>query len=275
MNRHQQHQRQHQLQLIHDWDYHPEMCQIHKSNSSGNASCDNTDLLSFEDSTFVSDLTSSRPPSATSFLDDDYNKTSATTSSSRQPGHAASSVAGSSLANQSTSVSTSSSSVYVMVSGTSFAVPRDAFQKINNLHWQRDNKGVLHLHTSPAIFEVLLSHIVFESLPAYDTLSKTEYKEFEPMALSLGLYDLVEHFGRSSDKRLRSRRRSSILKRNHRGSHIVLNNENASAASSKMMAANSKAARFVASLTRQGRTSLKTKKMKATHDHWCASDHVN
>lgn len=257
-----------QIQMIHDWDYQPELCQINKSNSNLSGSCDNTDLLSFEDSTFVSDLTSSRPTSATSFLDNEPIKGSDRTS-----------VAGPSVNScQKSSTASSESSVYVLVSGTSFSVPREAFQKINKLPWQRDHRDRLHLEASPAVFEVLLSYIVFETLPAYDTLSKPEYEEFEPMALCLGFYDLVEHFGRSSDKRLRNRsgrRRSSILKRKHRGSHIILNSENANATASKVLAANSKAARFVASLTRQGRTNLKNRKIKATHDHLCASDHIN
>lgn len=259
--------------VFHDWDYQADFCPIHKVNSSSSASCDNTDLLSFEDNnTFVSDLTSSRPPSSNSFLDEGPIKTSY---SHAETVHSDPSVAVSTTRSRS---SNSDSSVYVVVSGTSFAVPRDAFHKIQKLPWQCDQDGVLHIHTSPAIFEVLLSHVVFETLPAYDTFSKPEYEEFEPMALCLGLNDLVEHFGRSSERKLRSRigrRRSSILKKNHKANHIILNNENADSASSKIMAANGKAARFVASITRQARNSLNNKRVKATHDQLCASDHIN
>jgi hypothetical protein len=244
------------------------LLQIQKQASLTNSlSSDSTDLMSFEDNTSIAEF-SSRPPSATSFLDE--------TKDFLEAGHAP---VVKPLPTRQLNKS-KSSSVYVMVSGTSFAIPPEAFQKIGQLPWHRDSQGVLHLNTSPAIFEILLSHIVFDTFPAYDTLSKSEYEEFEPMALCLGLYDLVEHYDRSSDKRLRNRggrSRSSILKKKHKGKSIVLNSESSTLTSSKMMAANSKCARFVASLARSGSNRLKQSKrnIKTTHDQWCASDHIN
>lgn len=185
-------------------------------------------------------------------------------------------------------------SIYVLISGTSFAVPRDAYQKMENLNWM-DRDGVRHLDTSPAIFEVLLSHIIFESLPAYDTLSKTEYDEFEPLALSLELYALVEHFGRSAKLSIRRRRRQRqhpsstkngkrrpllILPpkkqpKENKGTPIVLNKESASVALIKLMAVNSKCARFVASVKRKSVAKFGGRGIKTTHAELCNSDLIN
>ncbi|CAB9507762.1 expressed unknown protein [Seminavis robusta] len=264
-------------------EYHPELVQIHKTTleTLSSLSSDGADLISFkEDGTCVTEL-SSRPPSATSFLLDEEKDKQESKKNHHKPG----------LPFRGLSEENSkrfNKSVYVMVSGTSFSVPREAFAKMEKLNWTRDESGVAHLETSPAIFEVLLGHLVFDSLPAYDTLSKKEYEEFEPMALTMGLYELIEHFDRSSDKRLRSTRggRRSLLKKkssstsgSNGGKPIVLNSENTNVASMKLMAANSSissCARFVASWKRKSTGKLRRRRSKATHDQLCsASDHVN
>lgn len=238
-------------------EFYPELLQINRANSEtwSSFSYDGTDLISFEDATCATEL-SSRPPSSTSFLDDSTLSTVPRTKPANCGG------------------------VYVSVSGTTFSVPPEAFAKMDNLNWMRDESdgSCWQLNTSPAIFEIILGYMIFETLPAIDTLSKAEYDEFEPMALSVGLYELVEHFDRSSDKRLRSsnndRRRS--LKQKHKGTPIVLNNENVRATSVKLIAANNRCARFLASIKRKGSTRFRTRKStKTTHDQWCASDHVN
>lgn len=258
----------------------PELLQINRdistSLSSFSSGYDGNDLISFGDGnrTCATEL-SSRPSSALSFLSDELPASSSSNSSNTKK--------------------SKGDSIYVMISNTSFAVPRDTYQKMKKLNWLTDREGVRHLNTSPAIFEVLLSHIVFESLPAYDTLSKNEYNEFEPLALSLELYDLIEHFGRSSDKTLRRRRRHdqqlvstrkerrrSMLDmprkkqpKERKGKPIVLNKENTSMTSVKLMAVNNKCARLFASVKRKGVAKLGTRCVKSTHAELCASDHIN
>lgn len=232
-------------------EFHPELLQIEKSASVtlSSLSYDGNDLISFEDRTCATEL-SSRPASATSFLDDN------TALALPNP-----------KANK-------SQSVYVMISGTSYSVPKDVFDKLQKLNWAKDRNNNWKLDLSPAIFEILLGYILFETLPAIDTLSKTEYDEFEPLAISLELYDLIVHFDRSSDKRFRKCGRRS-LKQKHKGTPIILNSEDVSVASIKLMAANSKCARFIASLKRKGSTRLRARRAKTTHAQWIASGHVN
>lgn len=237
-------------------EFYPELLQIHKSNSGewSSFSYDGTDedLISFEDATCATEM-SSRPPSSTSFLDDSTHSTAPRKKQER----------------------VSIDSVYVTVAGTSFSVPQNVFSKMNKLKWIQAGNDNWQLNTSPAIFEILLGYMLFETLPAIDTLSKAEYDEFEPMALSLGLTALVEHFDRSSDKRLRSSRRRS-LKQKHKGTPIVLNAENVSATSVKLMAANGKCTRFLASLKRKSSSCFQSRRTKkTTHDQLCASRHIS
>jgi hypothetical protein len=258
-------------------DCHPQLVQIQRTTSVilSSFSYDGTDLISFnkaEDDTCVTEL-SSRPSSETSFLDEELGREKRT-SKQQLP-----------FRGMSQETSTNSfKSIYVMVSGTSFSVPREAYVKLGKLKWKHDRNGVAHLNTSPAIFEVLLGYIVFETLPAYDTLSKAEYDEFEPMAQNLRLFELIEHFDRSSNKLLRStrgRRRSLFSKRqssiNSRGgTPIVLNSESINIVSNKLMAANSSCTRFVASLRRTGIGKRRDRRSKVAHDQLCSlNDYVS
>ena len=257
----------------------PELFMINRGSSTSlssfSSSFDGNDLISFRDGnlTCATEL-SSRPSSAMSSLSDEL-----------PPSY---------IRAHSNIKKIKGESIYVMISNTNFAVPRDAYQRMEKLNWLMDKEGVRHLNTSPAIFEVLLSHIVFESLPAYDTLSEKEYNEFEPLALSLELYNLIEHFGRSSDKTFRRRRhhkeppsakkerRRSLLsmsrkkqQKEHKGKPIVLNKENTSMTSVKLMSVNSKCARFVASVKQKGVAKLGVRCVKSTHAELCASAHIN
>lgn len=232
-------------------DFYPELLQINKANSGvcSSLSYDGNDLIAFEETTCATEL-SSRPSSTTSFLDD---ATLSSLPSGIKPAY--------------------TGSVHVTVSGTSFAVPQSVFSKMGKLNWILNGNGNLQLNTSPAIFEIILGFMLFETLPAIDTLSKAEYDEFEPMALSLGLNELVGHYDRSSDKRLHRDRRS--LKQKHKGTPIILNNDNVNATSVKLMAANNKCARFLASIKRKGSIRVRARRIKTTHDQWCTSEHVN
>ena len=232
-------------------------------------SYDGADLMCFkEDGTCVTER-SSRPSSSTSFSEEDSWGEKISNNKPQLPFRGM---------YQETSAPRIKS-IYVQVSGTSFVVPRDAFVKLGKLKWDRDHTGVAHLNTSPAIFEVLIGYIIFGTLPAYDTLSKTEYDQFEPMAMKLGLYELVEHFDRSSDKR--HRRRSLFQKKklsslnSREGTHIVLNRENTNMASTRLLAANSSCARFLASFRRKSAGKRRDCCSKFTHDQICTlSDHV-
>lgn len=291
---------------LQDYDaYEPDFMDLHKTNSSTLSSfsydCE-TDLISFTD-TFATEM-SSRPPSATSFLSEEFATTKTSAFVKPEPTRLQplqqqpslcfnnSMVSSNSMVSINSTItgkqnSNNCGSVYVIVAGTSFSVPQDAFKKIKSLQWIPDHKGVLHLNiSSPAIFEVILGHIVFETLPAYDTLSKAEYDEFEPLALALGLYDLIGHFGRSSDKRLLSNCNNTKNKKEatHGGKRhgsrkerpIVLNHEKESVTSAKLMAANGKCARFVASIKRNGTSKiLRSRRIQATHEKLCASEHIN
>lgn len=222
-----------------------------------------TDLFSFGDNTCATELPS-RPGSITSFLSE---KTVPSTSpdSSIQP-------------------KCRRNSFHVMVSGATFSIPIEVFKKMDKLNWVEGQNGSLHLNTSPATFEVLLNHLVFDTLPAYDTLSKAEYDEFEPLALMLGLYELIEHFGRSPDKRLRRRSMFGATRKQgtrtlsgvcHKGNPIVLNDKNTSTVAVKLMTVNNKCARFVASIKRKGIENLRCLRAPAKHAQMCAGIHLN
>ncbi|CAB9521821.1 expressed unknown protein [Seminavis robusta] len=108
----------------------------------------------------------------------------------------------------------SQQNVRVNVGGEYFSFPESSFQRFHCLPWKRNVDGVLHLNSTAAVFEVLLDYVLFETLPAYDTMSKDEFQEFETMALSMGgLTKLIEHFDRKDSylaKELRQRRSFSF-----------------------------------------------------------------
>jgi hypothetical protein len=103
------------------------------------------------------------------------------------------------------------------------------------------------------------------------------------MAQSLEFFELIEHFDRSSDKRLRSTRgaRRSLLRKRQAsincsgGTHMVLNSESTNVVSAKLMAANSSCSRFVASLMPKSTGKRRGRSSKITHDQRCSlSEHV-
>jgi hypothetical protein len=124
--------------------------------------------------------------------------------------------------------STSSQNVRVNVGGEDYSFPTAAFDRFRGLPWKQDSMGILHLNSSAAVFEVLLDYVLFATLPAYDTLSKDEFEEFETMALGMGgLTTLIEHFDRKDSylaREVRPRRNYSFNSKKTQG-HFLLNGE--------------------------------------------------
>jgi hypothetical protein len=100
--------------------------------------------------------------------------------------------------------------VRVNVGGENYSFPQAIFAaRFCGLPWKQDTTGVLHLNSSAAVFEVLLDYVLFDTLPAYDTMSKDEFEEFETMALGMGgLTTLIDHFDRKDSYLSREVRRS-------------------------------------------------------------------
>ena len=120
--------------------------------------------------------------------------------------------------------SNSSQNVRVNVGGEDFSFPRSAFERFRGLPWKIDSLGIYYLNSSAAVFEVLLDYVLFDTLPAYDTMSKEEFEEFETMALSLGgLTTLIEHFDRK-DSYLAREIRPRSAKKSPQG-NFLLNGE--------------------------------------------------
>lgn len=142
--------------------------------------------------------------------------------------------------------------VRVNVGGEAFSFPLSAFQRFLGLPWKRDSAGVYCLNQcSAAVFEVLLDYTLFGTMPAYDTMSKAEWQEFETMALAMGgLTALIEHFDRKDSylakelRRGRKSRRSSAAGGNR---HFLINPEDSHSASPNSVSA-TRVARFLSVL---------------------------
>lgn len=115
----------------------------------------------------------------------------------------------------STTVSTSPSSasttvednIHVSISGVLFSLDPPTFDKLRNLPWQTtttedaasssnqdvDDRPVasFSLSTSPELFDILLHHVLFGTLPP--SMAEHDMEELEIMALSLGLQGLAQH----------------------------------------------------------------------------------
>eukprot|EP00977_Amphora_coffeiformis_P021173 scaffold8927_cov176-Amphora_coffeaeformis.AAC.9 len=103
-----------------------------------------------------------------------------------------------------TTVTSSSSSsvdegIRVSISGVLFNLDSSTFDKLRKLPWKEeeissvDDEPVasFSLLTSPEIFDCLIHHVLFGTLPR--SMPKHDMEELEVMALSLGLSDLAQH----------------------------------------------------------------------------------
>jgi hypothetical protein len=97
--------------------------------------------------------------------------------------------------------------VVVSIAGVLFSLDAVTFDKIRSLPWQAaattdhptdddDDHVQYSLSTSPELFDVLVHHVLFGSLPTVASLrrwSEADQEELEIMALSLSLTELAEH----------------------------------------------------------------------------------
>ena len=108
------------------------------------------------------------------------------------------------LSSSTTTVSSSSSvsvddAILVSISGVLFSLDPSTFDKLRQLPWKDEEcpsvddapVASYSLLTSPEIFDCLLHHILFGTLPS--AMPEHDMEELEIMALSLGLSDLAQH----------------------------------------------------------------------------------
>jgi hypothetical protein len=83
--------------------------------------------------------------------------------------------------------------VHVSVMGAPFMLEPIVFEKLSRLPWQSNDTGLdcFSLNTSPELFEVLINHVIYKTLP--NNLSQNDIEELEPMAILLGLQVLENH----------------------------------------------------------------------------------
>lgn len=115
----------------------------------------------------------------------------------------------------STATSQSSSSdetanVQVSIAGVVFSLDPPTFDKMRKLPWQEvveEEEGCssYSLSTSPELFDVLVHHVMFGTLP--HALVEHDKEELEIMALSLDLQDLAQHLAVAPPAPRRRRRR--------------------------------------------------------------------
>ena len=110
----------------------------------------------------------------------------------------------------STTLSTSPSSasmddsIHVSISGVIFSLDPATFDKLRKLPWQTEEArpssddedddipvASYSLSTSPELFDILLHHVLFGTLPP--SMAAHDMEELEIMALSLDLQSLVQH----------------------------------------------------------------------------------
>lgn len=106
------------------------------------------------------------------------------------------------LSSSTTTVSSSSSmddGLQVSISGVIFSLDPSTFEKLRKLPWKEevsasvdDETGASYsLSTSPELFDCLVHHVLFGTLPP--SMAEHDMEELEIMALSLGLSDLAQH----------------------------------------------------------------------------------
>ena len=106
----------------------------------------------------------------------------------------------------------SKKNITVNVSGSYFCIAPTIFERVENLAWYED-KGVPSLVANPAVFEMLLQFLLFESLPNVSTLTEEESKELQDLAIPIhGIDSLIEHVvtGRTTTNKKRGGRESFL-----------------------------------------------------------------
>lgn len=96
-----------------------------------------------------------------------------------------------------------SGNIQVSVSGVIFSLSASVFEQMDKLPWKwsgLDKVGIFYLHTSPVLFEMLLNHVTFGTLPVLADLSTADVEELEPLALLLDLHVLRKHLVKKTIK---------------------------------------------------------------------------
>jgi hypothetical protein len=129
--------------------------------------------------------------------------------------------------------------IQVSVSGVIFSLKTSTFEKLHGLPWtwrqeapsshsQGDSFVGYSLGTSPLLFDHLLNHVLFGSLPVLQDLSMVDAEELEPLALLLRLENLQRHL----DRKLRPHQNFAFLRRSSScGSRILSGDNNPSSSS--------------------------------------------
>jgi hypothetical protein len=110
--------------------------------------------------------------------------------------------------------------IQVSVSGVIFSLKTSTFEKLHGLPWtwqeapssqhsQGDSFVGYSLGTSPLLFDHLLNHVLFGSLPVLQDLSTVDAEELEPLASLLRLENLRRHL----DRKLRPHQNFAFLRR--------------------------------------------------------------
>lgn len=105
--------------------------------------------------------------------------------------------------------------ITVNVSGTPFCIAPSLFQQLENLGWYED-QGAPYLNANPAVFEILLQFLLFESYPDVATLSQDQLAELQDLVVPVhGLESLIEHVAeaRKADKKRKQQTTVSFLRR--------------------------------------------------------------
>ena len=96
--------------------------------------------------------------------------------------------------------------VPVSISGVIFTLDPSTFDKLRKLPWKpsdaEDESAAFSLSTSPELFDVLVHHVLFGTLPP--AMAEHDMEELEIMALSLGLQSLAQHVSNSQPTQRRS-----------------------------------------------------------------------
>jgi hypothetical protein len=106
------------------------------------------------------------------------------------------------------------STIHLLVSGVIFSLNSCVFKRLEKLPWQLpvDDEfatsfvtmsgakvhPLLHLHTSPVLFEKLLNFLMYGNFPVLSEISLSDVEELELLAALLDLHDLQQHLAKKN-----------------------------------------------------------------------------
>lgn len=84
--------------------------------------------------------------------------------------------------------------VRVSISGAPFTLNPNTFEKLKILPWEQVNGSCEYqLHTAPHLFQIILNHAMFGSLPQLKRLNSRDIEELVPMSMVLEWKSMVTH----------------------------------------------------------------------------------